>query len=111
MCNHCGNHSHDHSHDHPHDHHHGHPEIVQLMPVQNNNLYAVYHTHSPLDFAVQTGKNNISLVPVLFMGLIRLGEKTMVEGFFASSSVQSCEDIEGFKGYASSLENAEKLYA
>jgi len=81
------------------------------MPVQNNNLYAVYKTDIPLDFVVETGKSNISLVPILFMGLIRHGEKTMVEGFFASGSIQSCEDVEGFKGYASSLENAEKLYA
>ncbi len=45
------------------------------------------------------------------MGLIKHGEKTMVEGFFASTSVNSCEDIEGFKGYAASIEDAEKLYA
>jgi len=48
---------------------------------------------------------------VLFMGLIRHGEKTMVEGFFASSAINSCEDTQGFKGYASSLAHAEKLYA
>jgi hypothetical protein len=80
------------------------------MSVQKN-LYAVYHTKEALDFAVETGKGNISLVPVLFMGLIRHGEKTMVEGFFASASINSCEDVEGFKGYAASLEDAEKLYA
>jgi hypothetical protein len=80
------------------------------MSVQKN-LYAVYHTKKALDFAVETGKGNISLVPVLFMGLIRHGEKTMVEGFFASASINSCEDVEGFKGYAASLEDAEKLYA
>lgn len=102
MCNHCNDHS--------HHHHHDHPEIVQLMPVQNN-LFAVYKTDSPLDFAVETGKDGISLVPVLFMGLIRAGEKSMVEGFFASTSVNSCEDVDGFKGYAASLAHAEKLYA
>lgn len=100
MCN-------DHSH---HHHHHDHPEIVQLMPVQNN-LFAVYQTDSPMDFCVETGKDGISIVPVLFMGLIRHGEKTMVEGFFASEAINSCEDTAGFKGYASSLAHAEKLYA
>jgi predicted homoserine dehydrogenase-like protein len=39
------------------------------------------------------------------------GEKTMVEGFFAAQSINSCEDVEGFKGYAASLDEAEKLYA
>ena len=101
MCNHCSDHTHTHS---------PHPEIVQLMPVQKD-LYAVYHTKEPLSFAVETGKGNLSLVPVLFMGLIRHGEKTMVEGFFASGSVNSCEDVEGFKGYAASLKDAEKLYS
>ncbi len=101
MCNHCSDHS--------HSHHHDHPEIVQLMPVQNN-LFAVYVTDRPVEYAVQTTENNLSLVPVLFMGLIRHGEKSMVEGFFASTSVQSCEDVSGFKGYASSLEHAVKLY-
>lgn len=102
MCNHCS--------DHTHHHHHDHPEIVQLMPLQAP-LYAVYQTGAPPAFAVETGRDGISLVPVLFMGLIRHGEKTMVEGFFASGAVQSCEDVEGFKGYAASLETAEKLYA
>ncbi len=101
MCNHCSDHTHTHQ---------TYPEIVQLMPVQKN-LYAVYNTTKPLDFAVQTGKANICLVPVLFMGLIRQGGKTMVEGFFAFESINSCEDVEGFKGYAASLEDAEKLYA
>lgn len=100
MCNHCSDHTHSHNY----------PEIVQLMPVQKN-LYAVYHTKEPHDFAVETGSNGISLVPILFMGLIRHGEKTMVEGFFASGSIHSCEDVEGFKGYAASLEDAEKLYS
>jgi len=80
------------------------------MPVQKD-LYAVYDTKEPYDFAVETGKGNISLVPILFMGLIRQGEKTMVEGFFASGSINSCEDINGFKGYAASLKDAEKLYS
>jgi len=80
------------------------------MPVQKD-LYAVYDTKEPYDFAVETGKGNISLVPILFMGLIKHGEKTMVEGFFASSSINSCEDIDGFKGYAASLKDAEKLYS
>lgn len=101
MCNHCS--------DHTHHHHYHNPEIVQLMPLQSP-LYAVYFSQTPLEFAVETGKNGLNLVPVLFMGLIRHGDKTMVEGFFASSAVCSCEDIEGFKGYASSIENAEKLY-
>jgi len=92
-----------------HDHHH-YPEIVQLMPVQKN-LYAVYNTKEPYDFSVQKGRGNISIVPILFMGLIKHGEKTMVEGFFASASILSCEDLEGFKGYAASLEDAEKLYS
>ena len=100
MCNHCNEHSHS---------HHHHPEIVQIMPT-SQELYAVYNTKGPIDYAVKTGQGNISLVPVLFMGLIRHGDKTMVEGFFASDSIHSCEDIEGFKGYASSLEHAEKLY-
>lgn len=97
MCN-------DHSH-----HIHDYPEIVQLMPVQKE-LYAVYNTNDPIEFAV-AHEGRISLVPVLFMGLIRHGEKSMVEGFFASSAINSCEDVEGFKGYASSLDNAVKLYA
>lgn len=99
MCNHCSDHTHSH-----------YPEIVQLMPVQKA-LYAVYRTDQPLDFAVEVGNSNISLVPVLFMGLIRHGEKTMVEGFFAAASINSCEDVEGFKGYAASLVDAEKLYS
>lgn len=97
MCNHCN--------EQPHSHH---PEIVQIMPTQKD-LYAVYHTDTDLKHAT-VRKGNLSLVPVLFMGLIRHGDKTMVEGFLASDSIQSCEDIEGFKGYASSLEHAEKLY-
>ena len=97
MCN----HSHDHSH---------HPEIVQIMPV-STPLFAVYQSAQSPAFAVENGKSNISLVPVLFMGLIRHGEKSMVEGFFASGAIQSCEDLDGFKGYAASLETAEKLYA
>ncbi len=100
MCNQPGGHSHSHDH----------PEIVQLMPVQKD-LYAVYQTEKPHDFALLTGKSNLSLVPVLFMALIRHGEKTMVEGFFASVAIDSCEAVEGFKGYASSLEDAEKLYS
>ncbi len=101
MCNNCSEHS--------HDHHHHHPEIVQIMPAQQP-LYAVYHGDAPLEYAVETGSGGVSLVPVLFLGLIKHGEKSMVEGFFASRSVQSCEDIDGFKGYASSLADAEKLY-
>ena len=100
MCNHCDDHS----------HHHHHPEIVQLMPVQNN-LYAVYQPPEPLAFATVRSDAGLNLVPVLFMGLIRHGDKSMVEGFFASTSVQSCEDIDGFKGYASSLEDAQLLYS
>ena len=102
MCNHCNDHS--------HHHHHDHPEIVQLMPVQSN-LYAVYQTDTALEFSVETGQAGISIVPVLFMGLIRHGDKTMVEGFFASTAIHSCEETDGFKGYASSLAHAEKLYA
>jgi hypothetical protein len=79
------------------------------MPVQKD-LYAVYNTATPLDFAV-LNSGEISLVPVLFMGLIRHGEKSMVEGFFASTSINSCEDIDGFKGYAASMEDAQKLYS
>ena len=101
MCNHCDDHHH---------HHHHHPETVQLMPVQNQ-LYAVYQTPEPLPFATVKADSGMSLVPVLFMGLIRHGDKSMVEGFFASSSVQSCEDIDGFKGYAASLEDAQTLYS
>ncbi len=102
MCNSCSDHSHDH-------HHHHHPEIVQIIPAQQP-LYAVYQGEGASLHAVETGAGGIGLIPVLFMGLIRHGEKTMVEGFFASSSVQSCEDIEGFKGYACSLAHAEKMY-
>ena len=93
-----------------HTHSHDHPEIIQLMPVQKD-LYAVYKTKPPHDFSVLTGKDNICLVPVLFMALIRQGATTMVEGFFASVTINSCEAVEGFKGYASSLEEAEKLYS
>ncbi len=100
MCNNCSDHTHVHNY----------PEIVQLMPVQQN-LYAVYNTKEYYDFAVKKGKGNISLVPILFMGLIKHGEKTMVEGFFASGSIISCEEVDGFKGYAASLEDAEKLYS
>ncbi len=91
-------------------HYNPNPEIIQLMPVQKN-LYAVYNTKEPYDFAVEKGKGDVSIVPILFMGLIRHGEKTMVEGFFASGAIRSCEDVNGFKGYAASLEDAEKLYA
>jgi hypothetical protein len=93
-----------------HTHGHDHPEIVQLMPVQKD-LYAVYQTKTPPAFAVLTGKGGFCLVPVLFMALIRQGATTMVEGFFASVTINSCEAVEGFKGYASSLEEAEKLYS
>ncbi|MFA5905111.1 MAG: hypothetical protein WC836_14355 [Desulfobacula sp.] len=93
-----------------HTHSHDHPEIVQLMPMQKD-LYAVYQTQESYNFAVQTGKGNLCLVPVLFMALIRQGATTMVEGFFASVTINSCEAVEGFKGYASSLEEAEKLYS
>ena len=102
MCKHCDDHTHSHE-------HHDQPQIVQIMPAQKE-LYAVYHGEKPHDFAVKTGKDGLSLVPVLFMGLIKHGEKTMVEGFFASSSINSCEDIKGFKGYAASIGDAEKLY-
>ncbi|MCK5542722.1 MAG: hypothetical protein KAI40_08505 [Desulfobacterales bacterium] len=102
MCKYCDDHTHSHE-------HHDHPQIVQIMPAQKE-LYAVYHSEKPIDCAVKTGKNGLSLVPVLFMGLIKHGEKTMVEGFFASSSINSCEDIKGFKGYAASIDDAEKLY-
>ncbi|HKK91482.1 MAG TPA: hypothetical protein VJ936_08775 [Desulfobacteraceae bacterium] len=101
MCNNCSDHSHT---------HHHHPEIVQIMPV-HQELYAVYNSEKPMEHAVVQGKNGFSLVPVLFFGLIRHGEKTMVEGFFASHSINSCEDLQGFKGYASSLSDAERLYA
>ncbi len=104
MCNHLSDHSHSHGH-----HDHDHPQIVQIMPAQKD-LYAVYQGEKPHDCAVKTGKDGLSLVPVLFMGLIKHGEKTMVEGFFASNSINSCEDIAGFKGYAASLDDAEKLY-
>lgn len=104
MCNSCSDHSHDHHH-----HHQQHPEIVQIMPAQQP-LFAVYQSDVPSLHAVETGAGGICLIPVLFMGLIRHGEKSMVEGFFASKSVQSCEDIEGFVGYASSLAHAEKIY-
>lgn len=93
-----------------HVHYSPNPEIVQLMPVQNQ-LYAVYQTSTPYEFAIEKGRADINIVPILFMALIRHGDKTMVEGFFASGTIQSCEDLEGFKGYATSLVDAEKLYA
>jgi len=99
MCNHCGEHSHSHG-----------PEIVQLMPVQKD-LYAVFQTPDPYEFARTLEKGSLCIVPVLFMALIREGEKTMIEGFFASSAIASCESLEGFKGYASSPEDAERLYS
>ena len=100
MCNHC----------HDHTHSHEHPEIVQIMPT-GKDLYGVYGPGIKPEFEVETGEKGLSIVPILFLGLIRLGDKTMVEGFFASQSVNSCEDIEGFKGYAGSMAEAEKLYA
>lgn len=103
MCNHCSDHEHEHT------HHHHHPEIIQIMPVQQT-LFAVYITEKPPKYSVQGGKNGISLVPVIFLALIQHGDKTMVEGFFASNAILSCEDVEGFKGYATSLENAENVY-
>jgi hypothetical protein len=99
MCNHCSDHSHSHG-----------PEIVQLMPVQKD-LYAVFQTPEPYEFALTLGKNNLCIVPVLFMALIRDGEKTMIEGFSASTTISSCEALEGFKGYAASSEDAERLYS
>ncbi|MBF0257982.1 MAG: hypothetical protein HQK62_03925 [Desulfamplus sp.] len=100
MCNHCNEHEHT---------HHHHPEIVQIMPVQQT-LFAVYITDKPLKYAVKSTKNGISLVPILFLALIQHGDKSMVEGFFAADAIMSCEEIEGFKGYADSIESAEKLY-
>lgn len=101
MCNSCSEHN--------HGHHHHHPEIVQIMPAQQP-LYAVYRSDRPIDFAVEENGEGLYLVPVLFLGLIRHGDKSMVEGFFASGAMQSCEDVQGFKGYAVSLRDAEKLY-
>jgi len=103
MCNHCNEHEHTH-------HHHHHPEIVQIMPAQKD-LYAVYQGAAPMDHAVMENGAGLSLVPVLFLGLIKHGDKTMVEGFFASQAINSCEEVDGFKGYASSMEEAEKLYS
>lgn len=103
MCNHCNEHEHSH-------HHHHHPEIVQIMPAQKD-LYAVYQSAAPMDHAVMESASGLSLVPVLFLGLMKHGEKTMVEGFFASQAINSCEDVDGFKGYASSMDEAEKLYS
>ncbi|MBI9091492.1 MAG: hypothetical protein JEZ12_19950 [Desulfobacterium sp.] len=103
MCNTCNEHEHSH-------HHHNHPEIVQIMPAQKD-LYAVYQAATPMDHAVMQSDAGLSLVPVLFLGLMKHGDKTMVEGFFASKAINSCEDVDGFKGYASSMDEAEKLYA
>ena len=103
MCNHCSDHAHTHQHFET-------PQIVQMMPV-TQSLYAVYRTNQPMEIAVEKTEGELCLVPVLFMALIRHGEKTMVEGFFASTSIQSCEEIPGFQGYAASLEDAAKLYA
>ena len=105
MCNNCSEHSHDHDHS-----HHHHPEIVQIMPA-HKEFYAVYQGGAPTVHGVLSGATGLSLVPVLFLGLMKHGEKTMIEGFFASHSINSCEDVDGFKGYAASLEEAEKLYA
>jgi hypothetical protein len=99
MCNSCSDHTHHHE-----------PEIVQIMPVQRE-LYAVYRIDGDLEYAVARSQSGLQLVPVLFLGLIRHGDKTMIEGFFASSAISSCEDIEGFLGYASSMEHAGRLYA
>lgn len=101
MCNHCSEHEHTHNHDNP--------EILQIMPVPRP-LFAAYITDEPLKYSVQSGKNGINIVPVLFLALMQHGDKTMIEGFFASDVIVSCEDIEGFKGYASSLEDAQRLY-
>ncbi|MBF0202296.1 MAG: hypothetical protein HQK66_13495 [Desulfamplus sp.] len=98
MCNHC----HDHNHD------HAHPRIIQIMPVQTP-LFAVYTGETPIKQSVLKGKNGLYMIPVLFLGLIQLGDKSMVEGFFAADAIHSCEGLEGFKGYASSLEDAEKF--
>ncbi len=88
MCNYGNDHMHSHS---------EYPQIVQLMPVQNN-LFAVYQTEQPTEFAVQTGKSNISLVPILFMGLIRHGEKTMVEGFLHPDPSIHARMLKALKG-------------
>lgn len=101
MCNNCSEHSHSHDY---------HPEIVQIMPA-HKEFYAVYQGATPRVHGVVTGGAGLSLVPVLFLGLMKHGGKTMVEGFFASQTLNSCEDVEGFKGYAASLDEAEKLYA
>ncbi len=93
-----------------HVHYSPHPEIVQLMPVQKD-LYAVYDSSSADAFSIESENNNLKLIPVLFMALIRHGDKTMVEGFYAADAIQSCEDVDGFKGYAVSLAEAERRYA
>ncbi|MBF0203346.1 MAG: hypothetical protein HQK67_03320 [Desulfamplus sp.] len=110
MCNHCNDNDHDRNHDndHTHDYDH-HPKIIQIMPVQNT-LFAVYMTEKPPKYSVCHGKNGISLVSVLFLALMQYGDQSMIEGFFASNAILSCEDVEGFVGYATSLEDAEKIY-
>lgn len=92
-----------------HDHAHDHPEIVQMMaPVKD--LYAVYKSGTDLAVPFAESRYGIKIVSVVFLALIKQGLHTSVEGFFASTAIGSCEDIEGFTGYANSLEEAEKLY-
>ena len=92
-----------------HDHSHDHPEIVQLM-APSRDLYAVYKSGTDLNVPFDESRYGIKIVPVVFLALIKHGQHTSVEGFFASAAIGSCEDVEGFTGYAGSLEEAEKLY-
>jgi len=92
-----------------HDHSHDHPEIIQIMPP-TKEMYAVYRGIEDLPVHSKLTKSGLKIVPVVFLGLIREGHNTSVEGFFASSAIGSCEDIDGFAGYATSGEEAETLY-
>ncbi len=92
-----------------HDHSHNEPEIIQIMsPVKD--MYAVYKGEEGLPVHSLNSERGLNLVPIVFLGLIKEGHSTSVEGFFASTAIGSCEEIEGFAGYASSFEEADKLY-
>ncbi|OQY12001.1 MAG: hypothetical protein B6I31_03925 [Desulfobacteraceae bacterium 4572_19] len=100
MCNSCHEHNHSHSHE---------PAIIQIMPV-TKELFAVYSSKVSIEISSKITTGNIQIVPIVFLGLIKNGEKTMVEGFCASNVISSCEEIDGFIGYADSVEDAKKLY-
>ncbi len=92
-----------------HDHSHNDPEIIQIMSPAKD-MYAVYKGKEDLPVHSTNSEKGLKLVPIVFLGLIKEGHNTSVEGFFASTAIGSCEEVDGFVGYASSNEEADKLY-